>query len=194
MARMGEPAWWIGALEKGAVALALVVVMGWLGRSRTTASSPEARVLRYPRGIWWIGVVATAIFGGFATLMLFLATNGLRLAAAFIPFIALGAYLVADYYATSFELMPDGFRFRLLHKGRGVVHWTQIERVEWSEIAKWWVIRTVHGDKIRLSAGLQGLPALATALLENVVAHRYTPKAHELMRETAAGRPPALYH
>ncbi|HKY40351.1 MAG TPA: hypothetical protein VJN18_30670 [Polyangiaceae bacterium] len=62
--------------------------------------------------------------------MLLLATNGVRLAALFVPMIGLGAYMIADYYATSFELEPDGFRFRCFTKGHGVVRWTQIERVQ----------------------------------------------------------------
>jgi hypothetical protein len=65
---MGEPAWWIGALAKGAVALALVVGSG--------ASRP---------------------------LMMFVPPNGIPWRPLVTHMIALGAHVIADYHATSFE-------------------------------------------------------------------------------------------
>jgi len=138
-----------------------------------------------------LGAVATSFFGGAAILSLLSPTGGPAVAAVFLLFALPSAYLVVDYFTASFRITENGIQFRVPLQGRGMIEWSQIRLVGWSQLLKWFLIHTTDGRTIRLPVTLYGLPALASALLTRIDVERFTTVARTLLVETAAGNPPS---
>lgn len=169
------------------------LVMGWLGRSRMHRAG-EAGVLRHPWSVLVIGVVVGGLFALLAVLCVkFPGKNGgPKIAAVFVGFAGMGAMVVADYLRSRFVLEPDGLRYRTLTQS-GTVPWAEVSSVVYSESAKWFVIESSAGTKVRVSCMLMGLPELARAVLSNVPAERIEEGTRPILAATASGYPPSVW-
>ena len=168
-------------------------VMGWLARSRVSKKRHPSNVLSHPTGVLIIGVTCSLLFLTFAMLSFNAATGGPVVALGFLAFGLLGVYFVLEYYVVRFELLPAGLRFRTLFRGSGLIEWSMVRRVSWSDVPKWFVIVLPNGAKIRVSALLRGLPAFADAILTNVPSEYFQVEARTLLLAAAAGELPRIW-
>jgi len=99
---------------------AMTVVMRWLAKSREVPASEQSLVLQYPRAILATGIVVGAMFLVMAVASFVAPSGGPGVAAIFLIFVALGAYLVAEYYVVRFHVLDDGLAYRTLFQ-RGML-------------------------------------------------------------------------
>jgi hypothetical protein len=183
-------------IQWGIYLVAMTLVMGWLARSRLR--SPDATttggvLLKQPVGMLFLGLVAMGMFGAFAVLSYGARTGGPGVAAIFLVFVALGAYVTYSYFADRLELRPDGIVYPRLARRWRFAPWDEISAVRYGSAMKWFVFTLRDGTRLRASAILIGLPALAEATLRHVPTERIAPDAMGVLRETADGRPPSVW-
>jgi len=170
---------------------AMTVVMRWLAKSREVPASEQSLVLQYPRAILATGVVVGAMFLVMAVASFLAPSGGPGVAAIFLIFVALGAYLVAEYYVVRFDVVDDGLAYRTLFQ-RGVLRWPDITRISWSPSAKWMVLAGPR-QRVHVSALLRNLPVLAQTILVRVPTDRIEAEARALLEGMAAGRLPQIW-
>jgi hypothetical protein len=111
----------------------------------------------------------------------------------FLGFAALGLPLVLDYRNARHVLTPDGLRYGKMFGGGGVLRWTDVHRLNYSQSAKWYRLDLADGRVVRVSAMLIGLPNFARAALEQVPPSAITPEARSVLEATRAGNLPSIW-
>jgi hypothetical protein len=72
---------------------------------------------------------------------------------------------------------------------RGILRWSEVRKVRFASVMKWFVLELHSGTTVRVSAMLIGLPEFARLLLRYVPKEAIDPEAHALLLETTQGRP-----
>jgi len=186
----GRP-WW-----EHVVWLALMgLVMGWLAKARRSASvEGRSRVLRHPPSTLIVGVVCTALFLAVGAL------SGLNVKPSewwvplvFFAFALLGVPLIVEGVRVRIELKDEGIAYRGLLRSYDSVPWNDIDVATWSPSMKWLVLTTRRGDKLRVSAMLNGLDALALALGERAPTLRMNDVTRQMLADARAGKLPNIW-
>jgi hypothetical protein len=171
------------------------LVMGWLSRSRKRAAlhTDEGR-LRHPVGILIVGLVCVAFFSALAAVVELSAKEAdRRVAPVFLLFVLLGLPLVLEYFNARHSLRSDGLEYGRMLGGRGVLHWSDVIRLRYSQSMKWFRLDTRDGRVARISAMLVGLPEFARAALEHVPANAIDDATRKILDATARGDLPPVW-
>ena len=193
---MSDRGWWMDAVQWGTWFVLMCLVIGWLARSRMGNQASEASAeLRFPRTVLIVGIIAWVFFIALAFLSLLYpnTTGSLWVSLAFIGFAALGAHWVIEFFYVRHRVEPDGLRYRTLGGGSGFLRWSDIARIRYSAMTKWFRIEGVSGEVVRVSAMLMSLPDLARAILAAVPISRIDPETSDILQETANGSPPSVW-
>jgi len=192
---MNDRPWWAHGLQWGLWAVCMSLVMGWLGRSRKRAAVRTGDgQLQHPVGILIVGLVCAAFFTALAVVVgLTAKPEDRRLAPFFLLFALLGLPLVLDYFNARHSLRSDGLEYgRMLGRG-GVLHWSDVIRLRYSQSMKWFRLETRDGRVARISAMLVGLPEFARAALDHVPADAIDAPTRTILEATARGDLPPVW-
>jgi len=193
---MNARPWWSHVVQWGLWAVAMSLVMGWLARSRKQAPAPpDAQTLAHPRSTLIVGLVCTGLFLIVAVLSaLFPGKSGSpAVTLFFIGFAALGLPLILDYRNARHTLTADGLRYGKMLGGTGTLRWADVQRLSYSQSAKWFRLDLADGRVVRVSAMLVGLPQFAQAVLDQVPPAAISPDARTVLQGTAAGELPRIW-
>jgi len=193
---MSDRPWWAHVLQWGLWAAIMTLVMGWLARRRSAPRLPEDdRTLVHPRSTLIIGLVCGGFFLAIAVLCFLFPgeTGSPALSLFFVGFALLGAPLVLDYRNARHTLVPDGMQYGRMLGGTGVLRWSAVCRLRYSQSAKWFRLDLADGKVVRVSAMLMGLPGFAQAALGQVPAAAIDPPTRAVLEATAAGDLPRIW-
>src|SRR4029450_4211426 len=166
--------------------LLMVVVMGWVARSRFRGRpAADARRLAHPPSTLLM-LVVFALFAGIAVVSNVYAnhTTSVFTTAVFVGFAALALWLVADYFVGRHEVSDEGMSHGSL-TGRRQFRWTEVSGVRYSPAMKWFRLEIRSGRAARVSAMLVGLPEFARLALAKVPAGAIDPEAPPVVEARA---------
>src|SRR5207302_1096807 len=116
------------------------LVMGWVAKSRLKPrAAAGAGMMVYPVSMLIIGLVCVVVFLALAVLCwLFPGKTGSPMISLFFGgFALLGVPLVLEYVQVQFRIEPEGLHHQSLLGRRGVLPWSQIAAIRYSQAAKW---------------------------------------------------------
>lgn len=162
------------ALTSAAISIAVPAVLKGLAASRNARG--EARdgkvVLRYGpmfRGVCIALLVVPVV--GVAGLGVISPPKALGDVKAFIGllslFLLLGGPLVVEALGVEIALSREGIARRSPWSRNMFVPWEQVRRVTWSESARWWVVETEGGARVRLHEFLSGIDDFKTLVRQH---------------------------
>ena len=192
---MDKPAW-ATALQWGIWFILMAIVMGWVARSRHRARpAGKARQLEHPTSTLIIGLVAFAFFAGIAVLSNVYAnkTTTWWTTAIFVGFALLALAMVADYFVARHEVSEEGLSYGRLSGRRKHLKWSELARVRYAPVMKWFRLETHSGEVARISAMLIGLPEFARLLLGHAPPGVIDRDTLPILESTAAGKPPSVW-
>jgi Bacterial PH domain len=174
----------------------MTLVMAWLAHTRTRPRpARESHTLAHPRSTLVVGLICGGFFLALAVLSaMFPGKTGSPLITLFfLAFAALGLPLVLDYRNARHTLTPDGLHYgRMLGDG-GSLRWSEVQRVRYSEAAKWFRLELAGGKVVRISAMLKGLPEFAAAVLAQVPPSAIEEDTRAVLQATAQGELPRIW-
>jgi hypothetical protein len=193
---MANRAWWLSAVQWAVWGVLMALIMGWLARARLRPRPAEDRhTLEHPAATLVIGLACTAFFLAAAGLSARFSRRGdpswpTIVLLAFVP---LGAWLILDYAREQHHLEPGGLRYRRALGRSGVLRWSDVDAVRYSPGWKWFRLTATHGEVVRLSAMLMGLPEFAQTVLAEVRPGAIDDRTRPILEQTAAGAPPSVW-
>ena len=193
---MSNRPWWAGLVQWGIWAAVMTVVMGWLARSRTDpAGVADSRTLAHPRTTLIVGLACTGLFLALAVLSAAFPgkTGSVWVTLLFLGFAAMGFLMLLDYRNARHSITEDGLQYGRLLGGRGMLRWSEVRRLIYSESAKWFRLELSDGRVVRISAMLVGLPSFARAALDQVPPAAIPPGSRTVLEDTAAGNLPSIW-
>lgn len=176
----------------------MTLLMGWLARSRLKRRIRKgSEELYYPAGIFIMGMIDFLFFAALVVLSNVYSNDAttwttLWTTAVFAGFAATSFLMVLDYFRAHHRLAGDGLHFGKLFGSRGYVTWGDIRQVSYSNMAKWFVIKTRSGQTVRISTMLVGLPEFARAIIANAPSS-IEPAAHPILHAAAKGNLPSIW-
>lgn len=170
-----------------------VLVLWWLGASRVKPAAAKPGQLFDPAstlaaglvGLAGVGWAAYAVHDGYTPppwLDILLGAAAL-----------LSLVLIADYAFARHSVSAEGLRYGSVTGRRGELHWTELRRVTYAPIWKWFRLETASGKVARISAMNAGLPEFARLLLAHAPADAIDAKALPVLQSTAEGELPSLW-
>jgi hypothetical protein len=182
-------------IQWGFFFVATGAVMGWVGRSRLRPTSVTAPGrLAHPPSTLIVGVVCSGLFGLLAALSIASSGAGARLAGAlFLVLASMSVLVVLDYCNARHSLRPDGLEYGRMLGGGGVLLWSDVHRIHYSQPGKWFRLEARDGRVVRISAMLQGLPEFAREALAHLPATAMDAKTRWILAETEQGRLPPIW-
>jgi hypothetical protein len=193
---MSERPWWAPVVQWGLWAVIMALVMGYLARRRSAPRPQEDEgKLVHPASTLVLGLVCGGFFLSIAVLCLLFPgkTGSPALSLFFIGFALLGVPLLLDYRNARHTLLADGMQFGRMLGGKGVLRWSAVRRLRYSQSAKWFRIDLADGGVVRVSAMLMGLPGFARAALSQVSATAIDSETRTVLEATAAGTLPRIW-
>ena len=189
--------WWIPIVQWSVWGVIMAVVMGWVARSRF-AKRPDSDVqsLRHPRSTLAIGVVGALFFFGIAVVSNTVGKNDTATIWTTLGFIFFGSAslpMIADYFFARHKVSDAGIEYGRMFGQRGTLLWSDVQRVRFASVMKWFVLEPRAGAPVRISAMLMGLPEFARLLLLHVPAQLIDDEARALLEATREGRPPSVW-
>ena len=187
---------WARAIQWGAWAVTMSLVMGWLARNRTRPRQlQDSRLLYHPTSTLIVGLVGFTFFIGIAIVsnVYHNRTTTFLTTAIFCTFALVSVPVILDYFFARHELTSDGLSFGRMNGARGSLEWSRVCRVHYSPLAKWFRIETDDGQVARISALLIGLPEFARAVLCGVHQSAIDPNTTAILQATADGELPRVW-
>src|SRR5262245_20314242 len=189
--------WWIPIVQWTLWGLAMMVVMGWIARSRfRKRPDSEGRTLAHPISTLVIGVVGVVFFGGVAVISNTVGKNSTTTVGTTLGFLAFALAsvpMIADYYFARHRVSELGMDYGRMSGQRGTFSWSDVKRVRYASGMKWFAIDLRSGSTVRVSVMLMGLPEFARILLAHISKSAIDDEAYALLRETEQGRPPSVW-
>ncbi len=192
---MSQP-WWAAAVQWAIWGVLMAVVMGWVARSRLkTRPRSDARRLAHPPSTLVIGLVTFVFFAGIAIISNVYAnrTTTWWTTAIFVGFALLAVPMILDYFLARHEVSEDGLSYGRLSGPRGYLGWSELRRVRYAPVMKWFRLETRSGHVARISAMLIGLPEFARLVLAHAPPDAVDPETFEILEATASGNPPPVW-
>lgn len=184
-------------VEVAVVAVAWIVVsvlvLWWLGASRVKPAAARPGQLFDPPATLVAALLGLAGAGGAAFALHDALAPPLWIDVALAVAALLSLVLVADYAFSRHSVSDDGLRYGSLTGQRGELRWSELRRVTYAPIWKWFRLETESGKVARISAMNAGLPEFARLLLARTPADAIDPKALSVLQATAEGKLPSLW-
>lgn len=174
----------------------MIVVMGWLGRSRFRARpASEARYLVQPLSSLIVGLIDFAFFAGIAIISNVFPneTTTWLTTSVFAGGALMGLVIVYGYLLEKHEVADEGFTSRNLTGARISLQWSDLRSVRYAPSMKWFRLETNSGKIARISALVMGLPEFAQLLLKNAPQASIDSSTLDVLNATAAGNPPSAW-
>ncbi|TXH77398.1 MAG: hypothetical protein E6Q88_01395 [Lysobacteraceae bacterium] len=194
---MTDRPWWATALQWSLWWIAMIAVMGWLGRARLKPRPVhEAGSLRHPRATLIIGLVTFGFFAALTVLSNLFPNDTATwwTTAIFVGFALMGVPLIIEYVYARHAVSAAGLSYWTYFGGAKFMAWDTLREVRFTHAMRWFRVENSSGDVARLSVMLIGLPDFAAALLE------YAPdttviddETLAILQATAAGHPPPAW-
>ncbi len=192
---MSQP-WWAPVIQWTLWGVVVVLVMGWVARSRNRARPlSEARLLRHPPSILIIGIAGFVFFFGIAVVSNVFPnkTTTLLTTSVFVGFSLLSTAAIADYFLARHELLDGGMNYGRLLGPRRSLKWNEVSRIGYAPVMKWFKIELASGEVARISVMLTGLPAFARAVLLHAPPGAIDAETLAVLQATADGSPPKVW-
>jgi hypothetical protein len=176
--------------------VAMTLVMGWVARSRNRARPvDDARRLAHPPSTLVIGIIGVAFFGGIAIASNIWPNETVTVwtTCCFIGFALLSLPMVADYFFARHEVSEEGMQYGRMTGRRGSFRWSDVRRVRYGNLMKWFTLELESGATVRVSAMLMGLPEFASLALRHVPSAAIDEETRALLLSTAEGNPPNVW-
>jgi hypothetical protein len=191
---MNAHEWWLPVLKHAAWIVAMMLVMGWIARSRIKGQKDlDGGALKPPKSMPIIGGVLFLLFSGMAV-----HSNVYRAAtwgttAVLLGIAAMSLLLVLEYIVDRHRVSESGMDYRRLSGRRRDLRWADLRSVRYSPFMRWFRLETAGGEVARISAMLAGLPEFAHLLLRHAPAESIDEETMVILRATAAGNPPDVW-
>ena len=173
----------------------MMLVAGWLGRSRLRRRPLDARHLFHPIGTLIIGIICAALFAT-AVALQFIFPNktvtwwSISICAAFAVFSLL---LIIAFFLEEHEVSEEGIAFRNAVGIRKHLRWADMRAVRYSPTMKWFRLEAQSGTVARISIMLTGLPEFARLLLHKAPRQAIDNSTLDVLSTTAGGYPPSVW-
>ena len=188
--------WWNGetkqvALTVGLTSAALVLALGWLGRSRKQRPQwvSGTLILRYPKSVMIVGLADAVLFGGIAA--------GLWLSPqrpdegptllGLLSLCLLGVGIVLDCCRTRLDVSEAGVVSRTILGRLQTSLWMDVRLVRYERALKWFRVELRNETSFRVSAMLVGLPQFAQLLLASTPSAEIDDETRGILRDGASG-------
>jgi len=188
--------WWTIPLQATLWVVAMLIIMGWLNRSRFRARpASQANRLVHPPTTLIVGLICFALFAGLAVLSNVIPneTTTWWTTALFVGFALLSAPLISGFFLEEHEVSDEGTACRTFIGVRKYLRWSDLRAVRYASVMKWFRLETQSGTVARVSVALIGLPEFARLLLQNAPHGVIDAETLGVLRATAAGNPPSLW-
>lgn len=126
--------------------------------------------LEYPKRILIIGILCTSFFL-FVTVISNLFPNETttwKSTTVFILFSLLGVYIILDFLRSKFTVTSSAIEYRNLFFKTSELRWDEIEKVDFSRINSWFILKTRDNKRIRVSLMLKGMGEFRILLSEKI--------------------------
>jgi heme/copper-type cytochrome/quinol oxidase subunit 4 len=187
--------WWAGAIQWTIWAIIMTLVMAWLARSRLKRRPPaDSRRLHHPASTLIVGAVTFVFFAGIAVISNVYAnrTTTWWTTVIFVGFAVMSVPIMLDYFLARHDVSDEGLSYGRMLGGRGYIKWSELHRVHYAPVLKWFRLETREGKVARISAMLVGLPEFAQVLLRRAPPGAIDDETAQVLRATAAGDLPPL--
>ena len=188
--------WWISAVQWTVWGIVMTIVMGWLARSRLRLRPrASANHLYHSTSTLIIGLVCFVFFAGIAIISNVYSnkTTTWWTTAIFVGFAVMSVPVMAGYFLARHELSDEGLSYGKLSGKRGYLRWSELHRVQYAPVMKWFRLETKSGDVARISAMLVGLPEFAQLLLRHAPPAAIEHNTLQILKATAYGNPPPVW-
>ncbi len=189
--------WWIPIAKAALWGIAIAMVMGWVARSRFSKRPvSDAETLAHPVSTLVIGLIGVLFFGGIAVISNTVGKNKTTTVwttLAFVAFALASVPMIMDYLFARHRVSERGMDCGRMFGQRGSFVWSEVKRVRYASVMKWFAIDLRSGSTVRISAMLMGLPEFAHMLLLHVPRSAIDDEAYVLLRDTEEGRPPSVW-
>lgn len=185
--------WWVEVIKWGLWLVLMTAVMGWLGRTRksTIVVGGGDGVMIYPRSMLILGIVGLLMFFGGVVGAYFTGETGALL---LLLFFGLWCFQpIAEWARVRHQIEPEGLRYQTVFGRRGVLRWSDVRRVRYSDMGKWFRLDGAQGATVRVSAMLTGLEAFSKALIEEVPREHFSDDAFEIAHRATQGVLPKIW-
>jgi hypothetical protein len=188
--------WWATLLQWTLWGVLMLIVVGWLAKSRFRARpASEARRLVHPTSTLIISLICLAFFAGLSVV-----SNVFRnqtttwwTTAIFIGFALLSLPMVSGFFLEKYEVSEDALSGTNFAGVRKYIRWSELRAVRYAPLMKWFRLETQSGNVARVSVMLMGLPEFAELLLQNAPQGAIDAGTLDVLRATAAGNPPSIW-
>ena len=187
--------WWAGAIKWTIWAIVMTAVMAWLARSRLKPRPPaDSGRLYHPTSTLIVGLVSFVFFAGIAVISNVYAnrTTTWWTTAIFVGFAVMSVPIMLDYFLARHTVSDEGLSYSRMLRRRGYLRWSELHRVHYAPVLKWFRLETREGKVARISAMLVGLPEFAQVLLRRAPPGTIDDETVQVLRATAAGDLPPL--
>lgn len=174
----------------------MAAAMAWLARSRLKARpSADSRRLHHPSSTLIVGLACFVFFAGIAVISNVYAnrTTTWWTTAIFVGFAAMAVPVILDYFRARHDVSDEGLSYGSMLGGRGYFRWSELHRVHYAPVLKWFRLETREGKVARISAMLVGLPEFARVVLRRAPPGAIDDETLQVLRATALGNPPPLF-
>ena len=189
--------WWVSIVKWTIWGLVMTGAMGWVARSRLRQrSDAERHLLVHPLSTLIVGAVGAVFFFGVAIVSNTIGKNATTTVWTTLGFMAFGfacVPMIADYFFARHRLSADGIEYGRMFGQRGSLRWSDIRRVWFAPAAKWFVLESTSGAKVRVSAMLIGLPEFARLVLLHVPKAAIESHTLAVLQATEEGNPPRIW-
>jgi hypothetical protein len=141
-------------------------------------------------------VVGAVFFGGIAVISNTVGKNSTTTVwttLGFLVFALASLPMIADYYFARHHVSELGMDYGRMFGQRGTFSWSDVKRVRYAPVMKWFAIELRSGSTVRVSAMLMGLPEFARILLAHVPKSAIDNETYTLLCETEQGKPPSVW-
>lgn len=190
---MNAHEWGLPILKHAAWVIAMMLVMGWIARSRMKGQKGvDGGALKPPKSILIVGGGFSLFFSGMAVHSnVYGRTWGTT--AVLLGIAAMSLLLVLEYIVARHRVSGIGMNYGRWFGRRRDLRWADLRSVRYSPLLRWFRLETAGGEVARISAMLMGLPEFAHLLLRHAPAESIDEETVAILRATAAGNPPAVW-
>ncbi|MBX2976415.1 MAG: hypothetical protein KF721_09790 [Ignavibacteriaceae bacterium] len=126
--------------------------------------------LEYPRRILIIGILCTAFFLSITIISNVFPNETVtwKTTTTFIILSLLGVYIIIDCIASKYNVTSNNIRYRNLFFRTYQISWEEIDKVDYSRISNWFILKTRNNKRIRVSLLLKGIGEFKILLSERI--------------------------